>query len=587
MRAPLALACAVAFVALAAAPAFGDHSVIRLVSVDPPGTTGSLAVSGPNQYRFTPIVVTSDGRTALYTAGGLYKSSGGQTELVGVGPGGIAATLCVPEHSFCKFGMSADGRTVVFETPTSLLPEDSDSCSNVDYGTYPTCPDIYERVGSNTTLLSTTDPAGGNGSYRTRLDSISPDASRVFFGLVWIPSDGSSEGAGVWEHADGMAPFPSATAPAQLATIHREGMSDNGRRVFFSTSDALVPADHDQCTEYYGPRGCTDVYERTLDGMVRLVSTSPVSQDGPFDAIFGGASADGSRVFFSTAEPLLTSDTDNGYDVYERMGDETKLVSTSPASTSGPYHAGFDAVSADGKRIFLSTDEPLVPQDTDSCTEHPYPPGTAPGCTDVYEYSGGTMRLLSTGPAGGNGNFEASFAGISKDGSHVLFTTDEQLVSSDTDEGVEDIYERVGGETKLVSTGPASLNGSYRADFNEVSDDGQRVFFTTNEPLVSEDTDCPNVRPGDRGCPDVYERSGGVTTLITPGSAYCSNDTLYPPDYPAFVASSSDGRRVLFVTPQSLVPEDTDTLNDLYVAIAPSCACRADKPGHTPKKCAR
>ena len=43
------------------------------------------------------------------------------------------------------------------------------------------------------------------------------------------------------------------------------------------------------------------------------------------------------------------------------------------------------------------------------------------------------------------------FAGASSDGSKVFFRTDEQLVSGDTDDASQDVYERSGGTTKLVS----------------------------------------------------------------------------------------------------------------------------------------
>ncbi len=58
---------------------------------------------------------------------------------------------------------------------------------------------------------------------------------------------------------------------------------------------------------------------------------------------------------------------------------------------------------------------------------------------DVYERSGGQTTLLSTGPTGGNGAFDARFEGASADGSRVFFLTDEPLVSADTDTS-EDIY---------------------------------------------------------------------------------------------------------------------------------------------------
>ena len=203
--------------------------------------------------------------------------------------------------------------------------------------------------------------------------------------------------------------------------------------------------------------------------------------------------------------------------------------------------AEFGAVSDDGTRIFLYH-EPLVPEDTDSCPDY-----RGPGCVDIYERSGDALRLVSTGPAGNRDDFDYFLSGISKDGSHVFF-------------------------------GP----------FNGSSEDGKRVFFTTNESLVPEDHDCVLPLPGrdPPGCPDVYERYRGVTSLITRGTVDCINtDFGFEPLCPAFVGASKDGRRVFFVTPESLVSEDTDALNDLYVAIAPSRACRPGKPGKGPKKC--
>ena len=40
---------------------------------------------------------------------------------------------------------------------------------------------------------------------------------------------------------------------------------------------------------------------------------------------------------------------------------------------------------------------------------------------DVYERSGGQTTLVSTGPFGGNGAFPRSFAGVSEDGARVFF----------------------------------------------------------------------------------------------------------------------------------------------------------------------
>ena len=61
-------------------------------------------------------------------------------------------------------------------------------------------------------------------------------------------------------------------------------------------------------------------------------------------------------------------------------------------------------------------------------------------------------------------------------------------MSADTDTAI-DVYERAGGQTTLVSTGPTGGNGGVDANFGGASADGARVFFRTAESLVSADTD--------------------------------------------------------------------------------------------------
>ena len=83
---------------------------------------------------------------------------------------------------------------------------------------------------------------------------------------------------------------------------------------------------------------------------------------------------------------------------------------------------------------------------------------------DVYQRAGGTTTLISTGPAGGNGNFDAGYREISADGAHVFFQTQEQLVAADTD-AQTDVYDRSGSTTSLLSTGPAGGNGALAPAF--------------------------------------------------------------------------------------------------------------------------
>ena len=180
--------------------------------------------------------------------------------------------------------------------------------------------------------------------------------------------------------------------------------------------------------------------------------------------------------------------------------------------------------AADGSRVFFETSEALTADDTDTRM-------------DIYEHVvGGGTNLVSTGPQGGNGAFDASFENTNPDGSHVLFRTAEQLVAADTD-AVEDVYDRSGGTTTLVSTGPQATTcffGPSTAYSYGISPDGTRILFTSSDKLVPEDVDC-----GD----DVYERAGGTTTLVSKGSQTQASGSF---DQAGPAGSSSDLTTVYF-----------------------------------------
>jgi hypothetical protein len=234
--------------------------------------------------------------------------------------------------------------------------------------------------------------------------------------------------------------------------------------VFFSTEESLVAADTD---------AAEDVYQRS-GGTTTLISTGPAG-NGSANALFDGATPDGSRVYFRTRSSLTAGDTDSSLDLYERSGSTTTLVSTGATGGNGAFDAYFDGVSDDASRVLFSTRESISALDTDSRL-------------DIYQRSAGATTLISTGLTGGNGAFDAYYDKASRDGTRVFFTTDESLLSGDTDT-VQDIYERQSNTTSLISIGPNGGNGAYAAFFGDASDDGTRVFFHTGEKLTSDDTD--------------------------------------------------------------------------------------------------
>ena len=92
------------------------------------------------------------------------------------------------------------------------------------------------------------------------------------------------------------------------------------------------------------------------------------------------------RSHFWTGEQLVAGDTDNADDTYEWSNGVTTLVSAG----SGTGCFGQDSVyphgmSADGNHLYVGTSNRLLPSDTD-CNQ------------DLYEYSGGVLSLVHSGP---------------------------------------------------------------------------------------------------------------------------------------------------------------------------------------------
>ena len=260
-----------------------------------------------------------------------------------------------------------------------------------------------------------------------------------------------------------------------------------------------------------------------------------INGNGDVGAYFDGASADASRVFFSTDEQLVAADTDAVADIYQRFRGRTTLVSAGQINGNGDLDATFNGASSGGRKVFFTTDEKLVAADTDAAA-------------DIYERSGGGTKLVSAGQINGNGDFAPVFFRASADGSRALFETTERLVRADTDSSY-DIYQRAFGATTLVSAGRINGNGDHEAFADAASTDGRRLFFRSAEPLVPADTDSEL---------DEYEHFRGHTTLITAGLTPGSLNPFF------FDGVTPDGVKAFFATDQSLVPADTDQGFDLY-----------------------
>ena len=119
----------------------------------------------------------------------------------------------------------------------------------------------------------------------------------------------SCQPSGAPTGANALLSARAGAGAAQLTAHLSHALSDDGRRVFFSSAAALVPED---------ANGKVDAYEYDVpSGTVRLLS----SGRDPADSWFLDASASGDDAYFVTREQLVGWDVDRAYDLYDaRVG---------------------------------------------------------------------------------------------------------------------------------------------------------------------------------------------------------------------------------------------------------------------------
>lgn len=389
-------------------------------------------------------------------------------------------------------------------------------------------------------LLVWAAPAGAVGSR-----SVAPDGRSVTFATEtpFVAADTDA-----FPDAYGWSRGVFSLAAAGPHTTLPEFISDDGARVIFQSGDALDPADTD--TSW-------DLYE-TAGGVTSLVSTGPADPGDGF-MIFRGASENGTRVYFETAAPLVAGDTDTQTDIYLRTGGSTTLVSASPAGSDGTTHDHQPvAVSRNGERVIDLTTERMTAEDTDSED-------------DLYEYFGGATTLISKGPVVDSTPSRLIVRGATPDAKSIAVLTQERFTSGDTNEEW-DMYQFSRGRTTMVSS---RSDGSSPACPGEIqrrvgleqgtrsppcepflfgqTDTGSKVLFYTRRPLDS--------TPGPLGTPSTDE-TGGLFEKSADGTIRLIDEQA---DLGGYGAIAADGSRYVVVTLAQRSPADTDDKYDIYL----------------------
>ena len=334
------------------------------------------------------------------------------------------------------------------------------------------------------------------------------------------------------------------------------GVSTDGSHILMSVS-----------SEPYDPRGFTEYDELPPVHLYMTVDDALHYDVSEGDrAQFVGMTADGSKVFFLSAEQLSPEDHDTSTDLYmwseatrslkllslgsEGSGNSDGCNSTwvSPAAYA-PWTTQCDvqpiAISGKWSDTSMATQaEPdiyfLSPEQLDGSK------GEAGG-ENIYHYKGGGVHYVASG--------EVTRMDVSPNGEHMAYVSPDQLTSYDN-KGYEEMYTYEPATEKLrcVSCNPTGAPpvGNVEASGNGqlfMSNDG-RTFFYTADGLVAKDTN---------KIPDVYEYTEGRPQLLTTGTGSHDVTLSYQGnvrDHAAFMGVSADGVNVYIDTYETLVPQD-------------------------------
>lgn len=321
----------------------------------------------------------------------------------------------------------------------------------------------------------------------------------------------------------------AVTGPCR--TVFCAGVSADGSRVVFPFEEELTAG-----------AGERQIYERSAGNIHPLLP--PSTQYWP---LLDGISADAAHVFVTTNLALAPEDSDGfAIDVFDIAAGRATLVSTGPLDGpgGGGAFASFMGASPDGSRVFFDSFSPLTPDDLDTCP-------------DLYQRLAGQTTLIAPDPEPPAPPLCSSvqFGGVSADGSHLFFLSENELEPGD--EQGDDIYQQVGAALTRLTTYPEPEGGCVDVvKFADASSDGGTVLFTTNAQVAAEDTDSAG---------DVYKRRpDGTFSLVSRGTDGGTQPCGLGGD--RAVALSADGGTAIFETTARLSASDTDSSNDLYGA---------------------
>lgn len=356
------------------------EGVITLVSVLPNGTSvegsvptvpGGYGAGVPKTLPTEAHVVSGDGSHILFTSGGdLYVRVNAQrTVQIDESQGGPGAS-----GGGVFQAASLDGASIFF-LDESKLTEGSTAETNE--------PDLYEcALPAGATKCELTDltvAAAGEHADVLGVTVSSADSSHVYFVAKAVLAGNeraytNTEGVAVTESAqsgkknlylwDGKATrFIATFGESDFSEAYRRATSPNGQWFAFDSFKSLNG--YDNVDSYGNAEEEVYLYSAASNEIV-CASCNPSGQTPVAGSRLTGLGAephyafDSGRLFFSTSEALVPSDTNGQTDVYEYEDGHVYLIS----SGTGPSGSTFIDASERGDDVFFMARDQLVPQDT-------------------------------------------------------------------------------------------------------------------------------------------------------------------------------------------------------------------------------
>jgi hypothetical protein len=281
-------------------------------------------------------------------------------------------------------------------------------------------------------------------------------------------------------------------------------------------------------------------------------------------------SRDGSHVVFqAAADGGIPDPSQSGLtEVYDRVDASSTIELSAPApgatpANTNPEPAQFWAASADGSKVFFTSSAELTTQSNT---------GPENGGSDLYVYdtAAGSLSDLTVDAADPTGAGVMGVLNASEDGSYVYFVAAGQLVAGKGVAGEPNLYVSHNGGAPVYITTLAGADGqdwtSNSTRLNAyVTPDGKHAAFMSVKSLTGYDNHDQS-KPGELDS-QVYEYSAESEQLVCAscdpsgarpiGSSFLGfspfRQVSTPFHHPRLL--SNDGGRVFFSTTQPTVPE--------------------------------